>query len=134
MRKQDEMETINVQNIDETVRYLVGKYDIEILSLQRVIIEDVKVTQSHTTTVYIPSPRLAVISGLSVGYGRVYEEKNNELIWVCNLSEVFTRESLSFQPGRYRVVFRAKVDRKSLYTIEKKFKVESGKTVSVKLN
>ncbi|NQY12119.1 MAG: VWA domain-containing protein [Flavobacteriales bacterium] len=134
MRKQDEMETINVQNIDETVRYLVGKYDIEILSLPRVIIEDVKVTQSHTTTVYIPSPGLAVISGLSVGYGSVYEEKNNELIWVCNLSEVFTRESLSLQPGRYRVVFRAKVARKSLYTIEKKFKVESGKTVSVKLN
>ncbi|NQY67039.1 MAG: VWA domain-containing protein [Flavobacteriales bacterium] len=134
MRENGLMETINIQEVGETVRYLVGKYDIEILSLPRVIIKDVKVSQSHTTTVFIPSPGLAIISGTTIGYGSVYVEKENELIWVCNLKDELTRETLSLQPGRYRVIFRSKAAKKSIYTIEKSFKIQSGKSVSIKLN
>jgi len=67
------------------------------------------------------------------GYGSVYQEDDNKLKWIYNLTENTTQESLILQPGKYRVVFRTKYTTRSAYTVEKSFKVTSGTSVSVKL-
>ena len=53
----------------------------------------------------------------------VYNFKDNSL----------ERETIVLQPGRYRVIYRPKYSNKSIYTVEKKFDVESGKSVNVRL-
>ena len=54
VRKAGDMTTLNVQEFDLAQDYLVGKYDLEVLTLPRTHIPGVQVDQSTTTTVQIP--------------------------------------------------------------------------------
>ena len=128
------METLNLQSFGETEKYIVGKYDLEVLCLPRLNINDVAVSQDSTTSVEIPQPEIAILQMSANGYGSVYqEEDNNESKWIYNLKGTSTQESLNLLPGKYRVVFRTKFTTHSVYTIEKTFKVTSAATITVKL-
>lgn len=133
IRKANSMETINLQSFGETEKYIVGKYDMEILCLPRLLINDVDISQDSTTKVEIPQPGIAVLQMSANGYGSVYVEDNNKLTWIYNLTENTTQESLILQPGKYRVVFRTKYTTRSAYTVEKSFKITSGTSITVKL-
>ncbi len=134
IRKKGELETINVQQFDQTEKYLTGSYDVEILCLPRISVKDVKIRQSHTTTVEIPLPGIAVIQKSTNGYGSLYLEDKNNLLWLYNLRDNQPQqETLYLQPGSYRVVFRSKYSNQSSYTTEKTFKVEPGQTINIKL-
>ena len=56
VRKDNEKETMHVQDFSTTQRYLIGTYDLEVLCLPRLYIDDVVISQSKTTTVEIPNP------------------------------------------------------------------------------
>ena len=134
IRKAGQPQTLNVQQFDQVEKYIVGKYDIEILCLPRILVKDVDVTQSHTTFVEIPTPGIAVIQRATNGYGSLYIEEKKGLSWVYNLKDnQQQQETLYLQPGNYRVVFRPKYSNSSSYTEEKSFKVESGQTTNVKM-
>lgn len=127
-------ETINVQDFDQTEKYIVGAYDIEILCLPRIQVKDVLIAQSHTTTVDIPLPGIAVIQKSTNGYGSIYVETKDHLTWIYNMKDTpQQQETLYLQPGKYRVVFRSKYANKSSYTVDKSFDVEPGQTVNIKL-
>jgi Ca-activated chloride channel family protein len=132
VRKAGEMKTLNVQQINLKGKYLIGKYDIEVLSLPRININDVDVKQSYTTSLQIPEPGIVTISLESPGFASIYIEKENKLNWVCNLKENVVQESVSLQPGRYRFVYRARNAKQALYTINKKFKITSGASIRLK--
>ena len=134
IRKSGQSQTLNVQQFDQVEKYIVGNYDIEVLCLPRVIVNDVAVTQSHTTFVEIPTPGIAVIQRVTNGYGSVYLEEKKGLTWLYNLKDnQQQQETLYLEPGNYRVVFRPKYSNSSSYTEEKSFKVESGQTTNVKM-
>lgn len=126
--------TLNVQHFNEECAYITGLYDLEILTLPRTYINDVEISQSHTTTIEIPQPGLATFSKLGYGYGSVYQIVKNELNLVIRLSETKERESIMLQPGEYIAVFRPKQSRDSEFTVEQKFRVTPGTSVAVKLN
>jgi len=134
VRQNGKKETLNVQNFGQTENYITGVYDLEVLTLPRIYIDDVEIKQSHTTTIEIPMPGIAVIEKKAAGYGGIYLEENNELQLVYNFKDnSLERETIVLQPGRYRVIYRPKYSNKSIYTVEKKFDVESGKSVNVRL-
>jgi Ca-activated chloride channel family protein len=93
----------------------------------------VDISQSKTTTVEIPMPGIAIIQPMAKGYGSLYLEEDNRLKWIYNLGERGQQETLYLLPGKYRVVFRSKFVTKSIFTIEKSFKVESGITIRIPL-
>lgn len=133
VRKKGTMETLYVQTFNEIQKYLVGKYDLEILCLPRMYINDVEISQNTTTTVEIPQPGVVVIQRPAAGYGSLYLEEKNELTLVLNLAENITQESIILQPGKYRVVFRTKFSSRTFNTVEKTFIIESGKSQTIKL-
>ena len=134
VREAGKMQTLNIQLFSETQKYIIGKYDLEILTMPRTYIEDVDISQSHTTTIEIPQPGIATFSKLGYGYGSVYVVKNNQLQLVATLDLMKERETLTLQPGEYVAVFRPKQARESIFTVEKRFKVTSGASVAVKFN
>lgn len=133
IRKAGEMNTIHVQTLGTEEKYLVGKYDLEILTLPRTYIEEVEILQSHTTTIEIPPPGLVTFSLNQTGYGSIYKMENNKLIWVVNLDPYLRSQSFNLQPGNYKVVFRAGVAMDTKFTREKTFKIESGTSEMVKI-
>jgi len=133
IRKKGTMETLFVQNFNDVQKYLVGKYDLEVLCLPRMYINDVEISQNATTTVEIPQPGIIIIQRPAAGYGSLYIEEKNKLKLVLNLSENITQESIILQPGKYRVVFRTKFSSRSINTVEKSFIIESGKSQTIKI-
>ncbi len=126
-------EILNLQYFGLTEKYITGEYDLQVLTLPRLFIPNVEIKQSHTTTIEIPEPGIAVIRKSFNGYGSLYLEDKNKLTWIYNLDQNQLQETLYLQPGNYRVIFRPKTSRKSIYTIENKFSVDSGRTTDVVL-
>lgn len=133
VRQKGKMETINVQAFGDNEKYITGKYDLEILSLPRLKVNDVAISQSHTTTVEIPESGIAVLRKSFAGYGSILLVEPNKLTKIYDLNDNLIQETLYLQPGNYRVVFRPKNSRQSIYTIDQKFTIESGKTTEVQL-
>jgi Ca-activated chloride channel family protein len=133
VRKNGNMQTLHVQNINATEKYIVGKYDLEILTLPRIKLDKVDVAQSKTTYIEIPQSGSVTISKPSEGPGSLYVEENNKMVFVCNLNSSLTQETIVLQPGRYRAEFRSKNAKETIYSIERSFKIESGISTSVKL-
>jgi Ca-activated chloride channel family protein len=131
VRQKGKMETLNVQSFDQKTKYIIGKYDLEVLCLPRMYISDVDIKQSYTTSVEIPMPGIAVIQASMRGYGDLYLEENNKLTWIYKLNEEGLQETLYILPGKYRIIFRSKRATHTFYTIDKAFKIESGVTTRV---
>jgi Ca-activated chloride channel homolog len=133
VRKAKSNKTLNVQNFGETEKYIIGKYDLEILSLPRINLDDIDINQSHTTTIEIPEPGIAVIRKSFIGYGTLLLNDKNKLTRIYELNDNLTLETLYLQPGSYKIIFRPKSSRSTLYSVEQSFIIESGKTTDIQL-
>ena len=131
VRRQGGREIINVQKINEKERYLTGKYDIEVLVLPRMKLT-VEIKQSTTTSVEIPQPGLINVFFPKEGYASLYSLNGREQEWVINLKNNVTRQSLDLLPGNYIIVYRPRYSKSIEYTREKKFKLESGQSLTVR--
>jgi len=132
VRQHERMETLNVQEFNTTTKYIVGKYDLEVLSLPRLKFS-VEIKQSHTNTVQIPQPGIASILLMTKGRADIFLEQDNKLELIYTLPSNSLRETLVLQPGRYRIIYRPANSRESMYTVEKQFKVTSGSSAQVRL-
>jgi Ca-activated chloride channel family protein len=133
VRKHGDLQTIHVQNLNYIERYLVGSYDLEILTVPRINLSDIRIDQSTVTTVEVPMPGIAVIQKSVEGAGMLFAEDNDGLRLIYNMSEKEKIETLNLQPGRYRAVLRSKYLNRSSATMERTFIIEPGKTTTVKL-
>jgi len=133
IRKKGDMNTLLVSDADKLEKLLVGKYDVEILSLPRIYLNEVVVSQSKTTTMQIPQPGIANVVIQNLGYGQIFLNEKNKLKLIYNIGENSIKETLVLQPGSYTAVFRPKNSKESIYTITREFKVESGTAIQVKL-
>lgn len=132
VRKKGDMQTINVQQLNTTEKYIVGDYDLEILTLPRTYIYANDIKQSVIKTVEIASAGMLSLKCLESGDGSILLEKNNKLEWVCNLSAA-TLQTFYLQPGNYRIEWRSKSLKGSIYTIEKKFNIRSDQQTNIEL-
>lgn len=122
---------LNVQPVDVAEKYLIGKYNIEIFTIPRIVVNNFEVRQSENSTIHIPKPGLVTFIGSAAGYGAIYKVKGNELEWICNLNNQISVQTLAIQPGEYRVISRPKNAKESLFTSHKKFTVVSGQVLKV---
>jgi Ca-activated chloride channel homolog len=133
VRQKNNPITLNIQSFGEVKKYLCGSYDLEILTLPRLIMKDVLITQSKITAIDIPLPGIAVIKKSVKGFGSLYVEQNGILEWIYDLRENQLNENLVLQPGNYKVVFRSAQTDKSIYTLDYDFSIFPGGTTNVNL-
>ena len=133
IRKSGESATLHVQETNTKQKYLTGKYDIEVLTIPRFTIEDIEIKQSEITTINMPNTGTANILLPSKGYGGIYRFKDNLWEQVYPIDDNMQRIKLYLLPGNYKIVFRSKAAKQYMYTGEKEFKVQSGKSELIKL-
>lgn len=134
VRKSGEHTTLNVQPFNTEQKYLVGIYDLEILTMPRYIERNVEIKQSTKTRIAVPPPGIVTINSTGPGYGSVFVERNNKLEWVIDLNPNQSRHTFSLQPGDYRVVYRAKSSKETFYSKSQRFVIGSGSSTIVKIN
>jgi Ca-activated chloride channel family protein len=124
---------VHVQGNGESVKYLLGEYKLEILTLPVIIAEGVRVEQNKTTTIEIPAPGTATFQKATELYGGVYMPEGDQWIEIYELTNDNLRETLALQPGTYKVIYRFKNSNDMASTVEKIFEVNSGVSITVKL-
>lgn len=124
VRKSGTFNTLNVQLLNATDKYIIGKYDLEILTLPRIYINQNEIEQSKTKTIEIANAGVLQVKCLEAGDGCILLKRNDKLEWVCNLSSQ-TLQTYYLQPGNYIATWRAKTLKGSIYTVEKKFTITS---------
>ncbi len=126
-------EILYVMKADQNQHFLKGLYDVDILTMPRIILKDVEIKPSHKTTIEIPKTGIAYINKAVTGYGSLYVQENGKMRWIYDLNEKSTNESIQLLPGVYRVVFRPKYSDKSIYSIDKVFNVKPGLTTRINM-
>lgn len=134
IRKNDVMQTLNAQNFGKSEKYIVGKYDLEVLTLPRLLLKDVEIKQSSTNTIKIPaSGSTTFMKQGGAGFGSVYTDDGKTVVWVVNLNTSLQNEIIYLQPGKYKVVFRYGNSKQTLQTVNRNFEVRSGTPQTVRL-
>lgn len=133
VRRHNKPETVHVQELNSTEKYLTGFYDLEFLTLPRVILKDIAVSQSHTTKVDLPNPGLLTVTKKSKGSGGIFIDRNGKLERVVKLDENQPRESFYLQPGDYLLVYRPNGAKSTSFNTQQKFSIKTGSSASINL-
>jgi Ca-activated chloride channel homolog len=126
-------QTINVQRINTKTKYLTGTYDLEITTLPRLKLKNVKIDQSKTTDVQVPAPGLLTLNKSFEAYGAIFVVEDGKMKKIYDLRLKDRQETLALQPGKYRLVYRSKNARTIHTTVDKEFDITSGGSLSLKL-
>lgn len=127
--------TINIHEMGDVGKYIVGKYDLEIPIYPLMLVEDVEIKQSYTTTVEIPAPGYVQFSTEQPGSGALYQlNPEGDQKWVLNLQENKSDQGFYLQPGSYRVIFRRGDLNSTELAVIRNFKVSSGSTETISLD
>ncbi|HYG37706.1 MAG TPA: VWA domain-containing protein [Cytophagales bacterium] len=134
VRQNGRTEILNIQKLNLSENYLVGKYDLEVLTLPRLIIENVAIHQSKNTVIDIPSPGKLIILDNFTGFGSLYKIKEDgSQEWIYNFENNNSRMTLTLMPGDYKMVFRAEKAFTSKFTDVQNFTIKSGSNNHIKL-
>src|SRR5208283_565010 len=127
IRKAGNMNTLTYQEMNLTEKFLVGKYDIEIPVLPKILLYNIDIKQSTTTTIEVPQAGLVTFLMTAPGYGSIFlREKGKDMQWIYNLNPTVRNESVYLQPGSYTVVYRALNAKQVIYTVSRSFDINGG--------
>ena len=130
--KKDKKIVIN-QTSNNSQKLLIGEYELEILTLPVIKVSGVQVEQDKTTTIEISAPGYVTFSKNEPIAGAIYENKENKLEEVFELSDTNLKETLALQPGKYIVIYRYLSKKDMAATKEYTFEVVTGTALTVRL-
>ncbi len=124
---------VNVQDFNTMEKYLVGKYDLEILTLPPTYLKDVDISQFKTTTIELPTPGIANLVKKYDVYGGIFLVKNGVQDKIYELNADAKGELLALSPGSYRLIYRPKHARTMHKSKTIEFQINSGESISLNL-
>lgn len=133
IRKKGEMETLCRQQMNVKEKYITGQYDIEIPTIPITYVPGTEIRQSEETIVTIPQPGIITFLVDNIGVCELYIEKDNDLQWVSSIDTKEKFIPLTLLPANYTVIYRPLYAKATHYTITKRFKIESGKSSSLRI-
>ena len=128
VKKRGENTTLHNQKMNTMDYYLVGEYDIEILTYPRIKFEKVKIEQSRTKKIEIQQNGKLNLVLPSFGKASLFVNRKGIREWVCNLDKEKLDHYINLQPGDYTLVYRPERTRSSAYTIAKDFSISQKET------
>ncbi len=131
VKQEGHEEILQAQRLNAVRTYLVGDYSLEVLTLPRLSIDDVHISQNHTTTVEVPIPGELVLKFTAPGHGAIFREKDGEREKVTDIPKGKEQVSMHLLPGDYTVVYRAAPSKSTFYSKSKSFKIRSSRTTKV---
>ncbi len=124
---------LHVQESGTKQKYLTGKYRFEALTVPRIVIREIHISQNKSTNIKIKAPGFANISKKYEVSGSIFTSDNGALKKIYELNPKMTVEQVAIQPGNYIIVYRAKYSHSSHNTQEKEFEIHSGKSITINL-
>lgn len=134
VRQAGRNEIIHTQDVESNESYLIGNYNLEVLTLPRTYINNVEIKQGETKEVSIAAPGRLNLIFSSKGIGSLYViDDEGRQKWIKNIDSSGAQSSFGIQPGNYKYVFRSDKAMGSKYTQIKEFTVKSGTTANIRI-
>jgi len=122
---------INVQDLNTTIPYIIGTYDIDVLTTPITKFEQIDILQSQTKSLNIVNPGMLQVNK-AAGYLFIYKRNiKNELEKIYTLDVNSTKDVVTLQPGNYEISYRAKASTTSKSFVSKKISIVSGVSTSI---
>lgn len=131
VRRSGELNTLHAQEVGTTQRYRTGTYDLEVLTLPRLSIPNVRIEQSKTTPIAVPRTGVLNILPSTPGPGSIFVKKDDQLEWVADLDPTAVRAQFRLLPGPYQVIYRSRSARRTELSIKKDITIESGRSATL---
>jgi Ca-activated chloride channel family protein len=134
VRKDGETKTLNQQPFNLKQKYIDGKYDLEILSLPRIYMEDVVIKQDENYPIEIAHPGTLTLKIGKYAIGSIFvKDENDEYEWIYSIDETKLSQTINLQPGNYSIIYRYKIHKQTAYSQELKFTITTKKTINLTL-
>ncbi len=133
VKKSGKKEILHVMDLNFPEKLIIGNYDLELLTLPRTFVNNVKIEPNKTKDIKIAQPGLLNLRQDQRGFGAIFSLDNGIDEWVCNLQYDKQIQHYNLQPGTYKIIYRTERANESAYSIEKTFKIISGNTTDIKL-
>jgi Ca-activated chloride channel family protein len=133
IRKSNQLNIVNVQDFNTSNRYLIGEYDLEILTLPKIDMRGVVIASNETKNIFIPVSGNLSVYFETTGMASIYTMQLNRWVKVYDWGNVkSTSYDLNLQPGEYDIVFKSNNKPNAENTATKHILIESGKVVRLK--
>ncbi|MDP2176513.1 MAG: VWA domain-containing protein [Bacteroidota bacterium] len=132
VRQRNQNKTINAQLFNTSKRYLTGAYDLEILTIPRIYLDSVIVSENKTTLIEIPQPGRLQINKSRDLVVAIYQYKNGKVEWVTDITDA-AYQIIIMQPGKYFMMGRSKSETRTIYSFEKEFIITSATTTEINI-
>ena len=134
IKKSNDSELLTTIQVPGTEKLLVGNYDIECTTLPRKVFKNVRINQSKITALAIDQPGVVNFVATAKGIGSIYELfEDGTQRWIYNLNANQNRNTVAFQPGKYKIVFRSEKAKGSKFTSINEFEIEQGSSLNIRL-
>ncbi|MEO8588676.1 MAG: vWA domain-containing protein [Flavobacteriales bacterium] len=131
VRRNGDLNTVHAQDLGTTQRYRTGVYDLEVLTLPRLMIPNVRIEQSQVTPIVVPRSGVLNVLPSLTGDGAVFVKNGDQLEWVADLDPTTLRSQFRLLPGQYQVTYRSRSARRTEFTLTKDVTIESGRSATV---
>lgn len=122
---------ICIQDLNTTLSYLIGTYDIDVLTTPITKFEQIDILQSQTKAITVTNPGMLQINK-KAGYLFIYKRNSkNELEKIVSVDANSIKETFSLQPGNYELLYRTKASTTSKSSVVKKVTIISGISTSI---
>ncbi|MDX2003226.1 MAG: VWA domain-containing protein [Chitinophagales bacterium] len=125
-------QTLDVQSANSISKYLVGAYDIEALTLPRLVFKNVQIEAGKTKELQIPASGTLNLLFAKQGIGSIYRNVNGELEMVYQFDQLQERQTLELLPGQYIFIYRLASSSTASETEQSKFDISSGNITTLK--
>ncbi|HCC71729.1 MAG TPA: von willebrand factor type a [Bacteroidales bacterium] len=133
VRQSNKVNTLCRQKMNEKKKYITGKYDIEIPTIPLTLLRNVEIKPGELTNISLPQPGIITILVDNPGICELFLEKDGDMEWIYTIDTKSKAIPLVMLPGRYRVIYRALYAKATHFTIEKSFRIESGRSSSLRI-
>lgn len=124
--------TINAHTFNTSKRYLCGVYELELLTVPRIVLDSVVVDENKTTSIVIPQPGRLQVNKTRDLVCAIYQIVEGKTVWVADIGDAYY-QTLIMQPGKYLVIGRSKSETRTIYTFEKEFIITSATTTEINI-
>lgn len=132
IRQQGSNLTLATQELNSEFKYLVGTYEVEILTLPRIIHPQVRVEQSGTNYIKVPQPGTLNIVSAKGGILGVFLKNGEQLERVFEYKTLQPKQKLYLQPGKYEVIYRSDDKKNANLTQMETIEILSGATTTLR--
>ena len=125
IRKNNISDIVDIQYLNTRKKLLVGKYDIEVLTLPRTTFSDIEIEQSEEKELIVPAAGNLNIEAGRAGIASIYITKNGKPEMIYEIKELQQKAQVQLQPGSYSITYRPSKIKSAELTKTKTFTITS---------